>query len=518
MAAAGDLDPTYGNGGKVTNDFFGFDDLILAAAIQPDGKIVVAGIIQLETNVFRRTVARYKLDGSLDPTFGTDGKVLFSLFEINTVDLQPDGKIVLAGSIEKDFALLRFNCNGSLDTTFGNSGSVRGNLVDPEGFDSVQSVAIQADGKIVAAGFADSGNFLAVTRLNANGSLDTSFGNGGTATPGMGPGFEQASAVEIQPDSKIVVAGRIDRSAQFGRQDFGVARFNSNGELDETFGNAGRAITEIGSGQSTVDVRDLAIQADGNILVAGVADFKFALVRYDSDGFPDGGFGTGGKVLGPDGAVAAIVIQCDGKIVAASSSSSSGSLMTLARYNTNGTLDNSFGNLGVVTTDFGGSAHANALVLQPDCKIVAAGVNRRSGIPDDFALARYLTASTNAPVLQTEANTDDALALDSVTFVRVPFSVNNEHNFSADGRTRIVLLATNLTLASGENSSAVTVQAQASGGAIHQLAVEHVGQVPGFEWLTQVVVKLPDALANAGTVQVSITHGNTSNQGSIFIK
>lgn len=520
MAAGGDLDPTFGNGGKVTNDFFGFDDVLVAAGIQPDGQIVVVGIIQVELNLYRPTIARYKTDGSLDPTFGSNGRVFFSDVGLPTVALQPDGKIIVAGTIQKDFGLLRFNSDGSPDTTFGNSGVTTVDFFsDPQKVDTVLSLALQPDGKIVAAGYADSGDWLAVARLNANGSLDTTFGNGGKVTPGMGPGFEQASAVEIQSDSKIVVAGRVDRSANFGIQDFGLARFKPNGQLDDTFGNGGRVITAIGSGQSTLGVRDLVIQGDGKILVAGFANFKFALARYNSDGSLDPGFGSGsGKVLGPDGAAAAVVIQCDGKIVAADSSTFTDSDFRLVRFNTDGALDNSFGNQGIVSTDFGGSDHATALMLQSDCKLVAAGINRRFGHYDDFALARYLTAPSSSPVLQIDSSSTRAVALDSVTLLRDPFSVTTEHNFSADHQTRIILFATNLTLSSGDFSS-VSVQAEAAGGAIYTLPVEHVGEVPGFQWLTQVVVKLPTGLANAGSVQVSISlNGNISNKGSVLIQ
>lgn len=154
-------------------------------------------------------------------------------------------------------------------------------------------------------------------------------------------------------------------------------------------------------------------------------------------------------------------------------------------------------------------------MLQPDGKLVAAGTARFA----DFGLARYLAAPTDAPVLRTEPGSNRAVALDSVTLLRDPFPVTNEHNFSADQRTRVTLFATGLTLAGGETFSSVSVRAEDAAGELHTLPVEYVGEVPGFEWLVQVVVKLPDSLAGAGDVQVSIgLRGETSNKGLVSVR
>jgi hypothetical protein len=183
------------------------------------------------------------------------------------------------------------------------------------------------------------------------------------------------------------------------------------------------------------------------------------------------------------------------------------------RLNADGFNDTSFATGGIAFTDFGGDDRATELLLQADGKVVAAG----QGAGGAFALARYLTAPVDQPVLQVEAGSTHAIALDSVTFQRDPFSVVNDNNLSSDRRTRIILVVTNLNLGSGENSSAVTVQAEDSGG-VHNLPVEFVGKVSGFDCLTQVVVKLPDGLAT-GNAMVSVSFkGKTSNKGLIVIE
>ncbi|HET8676489.1 MAG TPA: hypothetical protein VFO63_11915, partial [Blastocatellia bacterium] len=187
LAAAGDLDTTFGNGGKVTTDFFGLLNEASDIALQPDGKIIAAGYTQTFTTDDDFALVRYNTDGSLDTTFASGGTLTTDFFggsdQVNAVALQPDGKIVVAGytvspSRFTDFAFARYNSDGSLDSTFGVGGKVAVSFLNT--FSQATDLALQTDGKIVAAGHAfHSGDFtfaFALARLNQDGSLDPSFG------------------------------------------------------------------------------------------------------------------------------------------------------------------------------------------------------------------------------------------------------------------------------------------------------------------------------------------------------
>ncbi len=368
--------------------------------------------------------------GDLDPSFGTNGKVITnvsgcsncpeSASSANAAAIQTDGKIVAAGfssTFGPGIALARYNLDGSLDTTFGSSGIVNIVLV-PGG--SANAVAIDTEGKIVVAGVStvrDSGSQdFTLIKLNSDGSLDTSFGSGGIVTTNFGDrNSDSANAIAIQSDGKIVAAG----SSFFnGLSDFALARYNTDGSLDTSFGTGGKVLTDFNNGSNDV-VNAVAIQIDGRIVLAGFSNAidpsgfpagDFALARYNTDGILDTSFGTEGKVLtnfifiaapsnGGDDAANGVAIQKDGKILAAGFFKlpvggvglPTGGGFALARYNTDGSLDPSFGSGGNVMTVFtgdGSSDVANGIAIQSDGKIVAAGVSLVNG-SDEFALARY---------------------------------------------------------------------------------------------------------------------------------
>jgi uncharacterized delta-60 repeat protein len=219
----------------------------------------------------------------LDPTFGGTGKVTTDFAGSDdsaySVTLQADGKIVAAGSSApvSDFAVVRYNTDGSLDTSFGGTGKVRTDVIS---YDVATSVAIQTDGKIVVAGYASGSNYdFALVRYHTDGSLDTSFGGMGKVTTDFGSD-DFASSVAIQADGKIVATGS---SGGLSNNDFALVRYNSDGSLDASFGGTGKITTDFGS-RAEDQARSVTIQADGKIVAAGysghTATHDFALVRY----------------------------------------------------------------------------------------------------------------------------------------------------------------------------------------------------------------------------------------------
>jgi uncharacterized delta-60 repeat protein len=411
VPASGDLDPTFGNGGKVLTPFDFTADIAEAVAVQADGKIVAVGSSFSSATGDDFALARYNADGSLDTSFSGDGLLITDFAgsgDIATsVAIQADGKIIVAGysgqvgSGRTVFALARYNADGSLDTSFSGDGQL---TMDFGSWDDLaNSVAIQADGKIVVAGWSsliDGSVDFALARYNADGSLDTSFSGDGRLITDFGATTDIAVSVAIQADGKIVAAGTSLQSAT--EVDFAVARYNADGSLDTSFRGDGRLTTDFGTAGDDF-ANSVAIQADGKIVVAGESSPSgiwndFALARYNVDGSLDTSFSGDGRLttgLGTkDDSAYSVAIQADGKIVAAGWSEQSGTWLdfALARYNVDGSLDTSFSGDGWVTTDFGGANEfAFSVAIQKDGKIVAAGVSDALG-RNTFALARYLNS------------------------------------------------------------------------------------------------------------------------------
>lgn len=357
----GSLDTTFGTGGIVTSGF-GSGSIATAVAVQTDGKIVAAGTAAsgFINSGSDFVLARYNDDGSYDTSFGDAGMVVTHISEyddeVNAMALQTDGKIVVAGTVANGrqwlFALARYNADGSSDTLFGTAGLVTTDINGSQ--DRAYAVAIDAKGRIVAAGYSDDasvyvyGSSFALVRYKADGSLDTGFGSGGIVTSGFGSNSE-AKAVAIQTNGKIVAAGYAEIN---GSNDFTVVRYNTDGSNDTTFGRCSDLIcastTDFSGGDD--EATAMSIQTDGRIVVAGYSyngnDYDFALVRYKTDGSLDTSFGTGGKITtdidsGLDDEANAMAIQADGRIVAVGYSYSggyAGNIFSLARYNTDGSL------------------------------------------------------------------------------------------------------------------------------------------------------------------------------------
>ena len=395
----GDLDPTFGKGGKITTDFFGYENTAEDVAIQPDGRIIVVGSVQrgnhIEDTDFALT--RYNADGVLDKSFGGDGRVFTDFFGerdvAEAVAVQPDGKILVVGFARygrsPNFALARYQKNGRLDKTFGHGGKVTTDFFGD--FEEAYDVCLQPDGKIVVAGVARVLNTLtsgfALARYHKDGRLDKSFGARGKVTAFI---FNQvaANAVKLQSDGKIVVAGTVQGNGPDA--DFALARFDANGSLDDEFGGGGIVVADY---MACTDLAaDIAIQPDGKIIVAGDACNDFALVRYHEDGTLDGSFGDGGWVttdfFGDSDRISEIALDRGGKIFAAGFAyiTNVGQDFALACYDEDGSLDEGFGDEGKVMTDFPGNSNAaSGVAVQRDGNIVTAG-----SAAGDFALARHV--------------------------------------------------------------------------------------------------------------------------------
>jgi uncharacterized delta-60 repeat protein len=389
----------------------------------------------------------HALPEALDPTFGGDGIVTTRIGDTGDTEVafamarQLDGKLVVAGIWEDDFAVARYHADGSLDTDSdsdpGSHFSDDGKIVTPMSADETitaradeaRAVVIQPDGKIVVAGFANalpqsdglSGDF-ALARYNPDGTLDNGFDGDGKVITSMGTSDGAAYALARQSDGKLVAAGRSESGSS---SDFALARYNTDGSLDTSsdstpasaFDGDGKASADVSSTSNADQAAAIAIQSDGKIVTAGLANptggsFQedFALARFNSDGTLDNGFDADGKVTtsistssNPSDEAHALVIQADGKLVAAGEANMNPDNFALVRYNDNGTLDTTFDGDGKVTTSLspvGNTSVAHGLALQGDGKLVAAGRAANFGqVPNsnvftfhnDFALARYNT-------------------------------------------------------------------------------------------------------------------------------
>lgn len=414
FAQAGILDSTFGTNGVSAKPFpLGGGSSVL---IDKNKNIVVCGVNSSSTT----SVARFKTNGSLDSTFGTNGKVVTPVGTgTNTgyggMVIQTDGKIAVGGICSKDgkrsFQLIRYNPNGTLDNTFNGNGIVITSFNNIGGGDYGEALTIQADGKIIEAGtgWSDEGvRGFALARFNSNGSLDNTFGLNGkvlTQTVNLSP---SATCVSVQKDGKIL-AGGYSWGASY-ESPFTLLRYNQNGSLDNNFGTGGRVITYFGVGGSGGDnyenseVYGMALQDDGKIILTGHSyvqpntNIPIALVRYNTDGSLDSSFGIDGKVRTFSDSsnfnylANAVTMQPDLKIIVVGQASYNpagyNSDLFLARYKSDGSLDSSFGNNGIVITSIDSlSEVANSVTIQPDGKIVVAGISEDSGM----IVLRYLS-------------------------------------------------------------------------------------------------------------------------------
>lgn len=520
LMAAGVLDTSFNGTGEVTTKFRSTNDAV-AVAFQSDGKAIVVGDTQAQGGTKDAFVARYNVDGTLDTTFANGGVTFLErgFDEIATgVAIQSDGKIVVCGvsgtlsSLQGNGFVIRYNPDGSTDTTFNGTGS---KTIDWGGGDAATGVAVTSQGRIIVVGTSLSGasSGIAIAFLNSDGSFDTTYGTGQVVTsPGLGT-FEAGTAIALAPTAGRFYVSGTSFNALGGGARFMVAEFNIDGSLATSFGDQGRAFASFGQGVELAT--GVAVDPTSNKVVAagtsanGVIEFSpglganlpsapatqadFAVARFNTDGSLDNTFGSGGEATvdfttngasNLDGA-SDVVVQPDGKVVASGGSqvrATGNSQFATARFTTGGALDTSFGTGGRVLTSFSSSTSDGSfgMGLQSDGKIYEVGHSKTNASDSSVALVRYTNDTSPGPVPGTPA-----ISVSNVT-VAEPSSGTAPANFvvslsqsststvtvafaTADGTAKAGqdYTATNgtLTFGPGETSKTVTVQVLADGTA-----------------------------------------------------
>jgi uncharacterized delta-60 repeat protein len=382
-AAPGDLDPSFGTSGKTTLDY-GNNEAAFSLRVQSDGKLVLGGSDDSSKSLgTQAAVFRLSADGKRDTGFSGDGQALIdfgSQSVANAVALQSDGKVVLGGqtlATGGDFTVARLNTDGSADSAFAPT------KVQFFGNDAAHAVLVAPDGSIVLAGYGGANNNLAQARLSATGGLDINFGSLGIDEENLG-GTEFGFGAALQDDGKVITVG----STSLG-SDIALSRINGDGSADTTVENNGAISLSVGGS----DVgRAVTVLPDGKVLVAGgggPGNDMFVL-KLNSDLTSDTSFGNKGSTLVDFGGVddaRAIAVQANGKIVIAGSTTNGGD-MAVARLQPGGALDTTFGNGGKRTIDFGRTDTAYGVALQKDGKIVLGGTTAGGTGTDDVILAR----------------------------------------------------------------------------------------------------------------------------------
>ncbi len=382
----GTLDHSLDGDGKLTTGF-GSHEYAKAVALQPDGKIVVIGAGSFGPSY----VARYLPNGALDTSFDGDGKLTIPVDVLSRLVIQPDGKLVALGyhtspSGDSKVALHRLNANGTSDTTFGDSGVA---WFDFGSSDYGTGLALLPDSRFLAVG--SNGTAAVLVRVWPDGTPDT----GGQQVhslafpPAFQPGYrESANALALLPGGAFVVAGQFF-NPQFTASYPFVTRFMPDGTADPAFGTNGSAVTYVSGLYSAA--RAVAVQPDSKIVIAGYTAYNkdysamdFLVARFLPTGAPDQSFGVGGVTLidfagGADGATA-LALAPDGKIVVAGNYSNGGvNSWGITRLTTTGRPDLTFDTDGKASVQFINNNAANAVAVQPDGKIIVGGTAKIQG-------------------------------------------------------------------------------------------------------------------------------------------
>jgi uncharacterized delta-60 repeat protein len=426
------LDPTFG-GGLVLSDMASGAS---ALALQPDGKVVLAGSVSDASGFQKLVVTRFNADGSPDSTFGSGGQVAtqygggsFPLSGANAVAIAPDGKIVVAGGASdgsgiQELLVARFNTNGSPDNSFSGNGVFLDQLASNGNPSYLNAVAVQSDGKVVVGGQAsDSGGnsrFL-VGRLTTSGGWDSSFDGDGRKVQQIGKAAglaEWVSSLAIQPDGKIVAGGQAaDSNSQV---ELLAARLTTGGGFDSSFSGNGILLDQLGLGSSPVSrANSVALQPDGKVLLGGDAtpangNGGFMVSRLTSGGDFDSSFGTGGVTatqlgtgFNASSSVASLALQSDGSVFAGgfNTDDEGDDQVLIARLSgVNGNFDGTFGENGRFTVQAGSDdlpqSQVFGLAVQPDGKLLFGGVANARGGNTKLMAGRIFHDVAPTPVLK----------------------------------------------------------------------------------------------------------------------
>ncbi|MFN6994739.1 MAG: DUF4347 domain-containing protein, partial [Aquincola tertiaricarbonis] len=453
VVVAANQNPQFGTGGKVITTLGAGDHFADANLLQPDGKLLVVGAY----GSLDGGVVRYNTDGSLDTSFGTGGVVRVTLNdgfgEFTSVARQADGKIVLAGYAstggQTGFTVVRLLANGTLDTSFGTGGRVLTTFHAADDRAISHGVVIQADGRIVVGGYAgDSGSHdVVAVRYTSTGALDTGFASGGKFRTSVGTDTV-IQAVTLDASGRVLLAGRSSTGAV---THMAVVRLTTAGALDTSFSGDGIAV---GTGtRSSGAAYAVTVQSDGKVLLAGDSSSQGLLLRYNADGTLDTGFGSGGHtqvMVGSTTYLAQVRVQADGGIAVSGHASSGKSVALVARLLANGSIDTGFGSSGpgyTTITYSTGTDRGFALTTQADGKLLVSGSVDGS--------TRWGTARlTTTGALDTSWNNTGPLG-GSVAFTENGSAVVLDND----------VVAYDMELATAGNYSGATVQIERSGGA-----------------------------------------------------
>jgi uncharacterized delta-60 repeat protein len=400
--SGGGIDHSFGVNG-ITRDYHTHGASAESVAILGNGKILVAGP---GSNSGQWAIAKYNPDGKLDLTFADRGiaRTYFSTgAKANDMAVQADGKFLVVGTANSTgaWAIGRYNADGKLDQTFGDKGIVYQYFSHGA---SANTVFVLADGSILVAGTGNSTGAWLVAKYKADGKLDQSFGQNGIVRTYFSTGA-RANDMAVQADGKILVVGAATSTGSWA-----IVRYNADGSLDQTFGNKGILYQYFSRGASA---NSLSVQKDGSILVAGIGSRtgQWAVAKYKTDGKLDKTFGQEGiaRTYFSTGLEANdMAVQTDGKILVVGSANSTGGWATV-RYDADGRLDETFGDKGIVFQYFSHDAAAKSVALQADGNIVVAGPGSKTGAR---VLVRYLQNIPHAPSqLTVQAATSNSIQL-----------------------------------------------------------------------------------------------------------